>query len=606
MRNVFLIFFIFLCFSNLIAHSFPLISANGKYMATNNNAPVTTASSIGACVNSSFNVSVKVNNFTQISAISLRLEFNPNLMTYNSYANLNSSFNGVFINSVLINPNLRIINIVWTDINPVSLVNGSKIVDLNFTLLGGSPVLHFNNISNSGGDCEYADNNGNALIDHPDTVYYKDAKITNLTLDDPGIISGSQIICTNQNSYNYSIPPVSNALSYSWILPDNSILNTTSNTININTNLLNSGILQVKAQNQCGQSDASFIVLTLKNLPDTPDSISGIFNLCANSGNVVYTVSNVFNANSYIWKLANDVLDTTLTNKINVFIPDSSFSWSITVNANNECGSRESINKLVKINQLPDVNAGIDMEVCKNDTIVLIASGGGIYQWNNSIVQGMPFVVTNSAVYVVEVTDSNNCKNTDTINVKVSSKFISLKLFLEGFYEGNGQMINVLDEFSNPVCGAENTDFVMIEIRDAMPPYDIIDLISKPLSKNGFLFSEVKCDINSFSYIVIRHRNHIETWSAVPVSFNSDTVFYDFTTSASKAFGGNLKLIESNSNKVNVFSDINELKSLNYNPQRFLLSIKKDYNSDLYIITIIDKLLNRKYQKKYIANEILK
>lgn len=541
MRNVFCILIIFFFFSNQFAHSVPLISANGKNMATNNNAPITTASSIGACVNSSFNISVNVNNFTQISAISLRLEFNPNLMTYNSYANLNSSFNGVFINSILVNSNLRIINIVWTDINPISLVNGSKIVDLNFTLLGGSPVLHFNNTSNGGGNCEYADNFGNVLIDHPDTVYYKDAIITNLTMGNPGVITGSQLVCTNQNSYNYSIPPISNALSYSWILPDNSILNTTSNSININTNLLSSGILQVKAQNQCGQSDASFIVLTIKDLPETPDSISGLFNLCVNSGNAVYTVSNVYNANSYIWTLPDNAQDTTLSNILNFLISDSAFSWNIIVKANNECGSGESINKLITINQLPVANAGIDRVVCKNDSILLVATGGIGYQWNNSIVQGMPFVVTNSAAYVVEVTDSNNCKNTDTINVNVRLKFLSIKLFLEGFYEGNGQMINVLDEFSNPVCGAENTDFVMIEIRDSMPPYDIVDLISKPVSKNGFLFSEVKCDINSASYIVIRHRNHIETWSATPVSFNSDTVFYDFTTSASKAFGDNLK-----------------------------------------------------------------
>jgi len=37
-------------------------------------------------------------------------------------------------------------------------------------------------------------------------------------------------------------------------------------------------------------------------------------------------------------------------------------------------------------------------------------------------------------------------------------------------------------------------------------------------------------------YIVINHRNSIETWSANPVQINS-TVNYDFTTSQSQAYG---------------------------------------------------------------------
>ena len=46
-------------------------------------------------------------------------------------------------------------------------------------------------------------------------------------------------------------------------------------------------------------------------------------------------------------------------------------------------------------------------------------------------------------------------------------------------------------------------------------------------------------------YISVSHRNSIETWSADPVVFYSDTTEYDFTTSLSQAYGNNMINIES-------------------------------------------------------------
>ncbi|NVO18332.1 MAG: hypothetical protein HXX13_01455 [Bacteroidetes bacterium] len=37
----------------------------------------------------------------------------------------------------------------------------------------------------------------------------------------------------------------------------------------------------------------------------------------------------------------------------------------------------------------------------------------------------------------------------------------------------------------------------------------------------------------------MKHRNSIETWSAVPVSFAGNTINYNFSTSAAQAFGSN-------------------------------------------------------------------
>ncbi|MFM7217009.1 MAG: hypothetical protein ACKO1U_03205, partial [Bacteroidota bacterium] len=44
-------------------------------------------------------------------------------------------------------------------------------------------------------------------------------------------------------------------------------------------------------------------------------------------------------------------------------------------------------------------------------------------------------------------------------------------------------------------------------------------------------------------WIAVRHRNSIATWSAAPVTMTPVTN-YDFTTSASQAFGDNMKEVE--------------------------------------------------------------
>jgi hypothetical protein len=66
------------------------------------------------------------------------------------------------------------------------------------------------------------------------------------------------------------------------------------------------------------------------------------------------------------------------------------------------------------------------------------------------------------------------------------------------------------------------------------------------LNENGIAPTSFQHAPNGNYYIVIKHRNHIETWSALPQSFQTGTVVnYDFTTGSNKAYGNNLKQIGS-------------------------------------------------------------
>ena len=88
-------------------------------------------------------------------------------------------------------------------------------------------------------------------------------------------------------------------------------------------------------------------------------------------------------------------------------------------------------------------------------------------------------------------------------------------------------------------------DQVTIELHNESN-YSTIEYTSGPvnLSTSGNIsVTGIPAIHNGSYYITIRHRNSIETTSAIPVSFISNTISYDFSTAASQAYGNNLKLM---------------------------------------------------------------
>ncbi|MCL4280598.1 MAG: hypothetical protein KJZ60_13110, partial [Ignavibacteriaceae bacterium] len=99
---------------------------------------------------------------------------------------------------------------------------------------------------------------------------------------------------------------------------------------------------------------------------------------------------------------------------------------------------------------------------------------------------------------------------------------------IEGFYNGSTM----------------KPDTVTVELRSTSAPFAIVDQAKIFLSSTGVGSARFYNAVNGVPYyIVLKHRNSIETWSAVPQSFSSNTMIYDFTTGQNKAYGNNLKLI---------------------------------------------------------------
>ncbi len=112
-----------------------------------------------------------------------------------------------------------------------------------------------------------------------------------------------------------------------------------------------------------------------------------------------------------------------------------------------------------------------------------------------------------------------------TIN---SVELTNFKSLIEGFYDG--------------VSSIEDT--VSVELRNVSSPHSLIDQTKIVLDENGQGNGRFYNAVNGTPYyIVLKHRNAVETWSAQPQTFSSNSLSYDFTTGQDKAYGNNLKLV---------------------------------------------------------------
>ncbi|MEO8664774.1 MAG: hypothetical protein ABI462_04695 [Ignavibacteria bacterium] len=87
-------------------------------------------------------------------------------------------------------------------------------------------------------------------------------------------------------------------------------------------------------------------------------------------------------------------------------------------------------------------------------------------------------------------------------------------------------------------------DTAAVYLRSASAPYEVIDsgqIYPESLAQfySGYLGIDNALSGSSY-YIVLKHRNSIETWSANPVEIQGDTTHYDFTSSVSQAYGNNM------------------------------------------------------------------
>ncbi len=114
---------------------------------------------------------------------------------------------------------------------------------------------------------------------------------------------------------------------------------------------------------------------------------------------------------------------------------------------------------------------------------------------------------------------------------------INLTLFLEGYMNGPNTMTSVL---MNQGVGANPlvSDSITVELRNTTGSYNLVASQKVVLSTSGVASPSFSGVPAGTYYIVIKHRNVVETWSALPVALSNGSS-YNFSTGASQAYGSN-------------------------------------------------------------------
>ncbi len=123
---------------------------------------------------------------------------------------------------------------------------------------------------------------------------------------------------------------------------------------------------------------------------------------------------------------------------------------------------------------------------------------------------------------------------------------LNLSVFLESFYDtatgmmNQAQYLDIDGQLYNNFSGSI-VDTLSVLLVDPASPWSVIySVTAAELNTNGTIGISIPLTLNGSYYVVIKHRNSVETWSANPVQMLGYTTFYDFTDAASKAFGNNL------------------------------------------------------------------
>ena len=258
-----------------------------------------------------------------------------------------------------------------------------------------------------------------------------------------GTIIGTATVCQGQTGVIYSVPAITNATSYIWTLPAGATITAgaTTNSIAVSfSNVATSGNITVQGNSSCGTGavSANFSV-TVNSLPAAPGTIdcllsmSGAAEVCLGQTGVVFTLSAITNATSYIWVLPAGATITAgaNTNSITVSFSASAASGNLTVQGSNSCGTGAvSANYSITVNPLPTATTGSNTAICSGYSVTLGASStsGHTYSWlpvtglSSATIANPVATLTATTTYTLtETITATGCQQTNSVTVAVNT-----------------------------------------------------------------------------------------------------------------------------------------------------------------------------------------
>ncbi|MEI6823271.1 MAG: YCF48-related protein [Bacteroidota bacterium] len=318
------------------------------------------------------------------------------------------------------------INVYFTNINTGYAVTGTngagfgsiyKLSDIDNATFSWQPIVGLNNpiisnpIAKANANTTYkvtitpnATTGCNIYIDSVKVI------INNGITVDAGV--NKNINCGDSVQLN-AVPNINNSnYTYTW-LPQIGVSNPNISNPKVSPNTTTTYIVSLNQNNGCNLLSIDSVKVIVNAL-----TVDAGINMNVNCGDSVQlnAIPSFINGNYiYSWSPTNGISNSNIINpKVS---PNTTTTFIVSLNPNNGCGIKVDS---LKINVIPlTVYAGTNKIVCYGDTIVLNATGGNSYAWNNGVVQGIPFTPSNTTTYIVTLA-YNGCTAKDSLIVTVN------------------------------------------------------------------------------------------------------------------------------------------------------------------------------------------
>jgi len=554
--------------------------------------------------NTTIYVPLNFQNMVNIGAMDIRILFDNTKLTFVDVVNLSADAAGTLANAVVINGNISRVNISWLSMGTtgVNFTNG-KFLDLKFNYIGGNTPLTFDipecevvdwdgniinmtytnvnitqavtiqsfTVSGGGSYCQGANGVSVNLSGSQTGVNYQ-LKKNGSSFGNLVAGTGSALVWNNLLSGNYtvmaigggdsllmngnasvnelsslpvsaSITPSQNPVTagnsviftalatnggsnpvYQWYVNNQPVGNNSNTYTYIPTN--NDEIkCKVTSSELCAVNNPAFsnTVTMIVNQPlvasiDLGDTIYA-------ENNSIIRVPVNFHNMFYIGAIDLKIdFDSTVLSFITIDSMCAEANGTL-YNITNKTGNIKTVN----ISWLSMGTTGVDMPNGKFFDLVFLYKQGSTnltYDLNMCEVANWDGDILN-----VNYTNTRVMPNTKPLNLVV---------YIEGLF--NGINMNPVQDDMGDHFGSNIADQITVELYNAQNPSLLeVSYTNQFLYTNGNCTVTIPSSLSDAYYIVIKHRNSIATWSALPVSFSGNLINYNFTASESAAYGDNLK-----------------------------------------------------------------
>lgn len=148
---------------------------------------------------------------------------------------------------------------------------------------------------------------------------------------------------------------------------------------------------------------------------------------------------------------------------------------------------------------------------------------------------------------------------TGSITLQPYSSRILINDYTTGL-QSNLQLTALRQGFYNAPSNSMIQDTFKVYLRNTSSPYLIKDSAKAIVNSSGLGSYNFTKAVNGTDYfIVLKHRNSIETWSSTAINFSDNQASYDFTTSESQAYGNNMIKIDNTPLRYGIYGgDVNQ------------------------------------------------